>query len=1031
MPKAVASSLPSLSALRTPEAKLLPCPLPPRPSSGRSRSHRCRSRHAWQCRRWNIASGLIAAVNAGYEGPRHNASKPPVRAVIPTTAAQLRTQAWAWRCAGAYVTARREETPSGAPAVARLLRRELPSYNATIATHAQVEFLADAIDEPEDDRVVPMLEALDPENASFYDSEKNVLASGTSPLLRQELEDQYAFLGGSHQQWVKYLNRKNMPTTMWSFSPPEDVKALCGVSAVAKKKEGHLRKLLMCCPANYLWSSVRARASHGMAAGGALSALRMHTSDLAAAAMDESNAFTSVLTPTWWWAYMACPAVTAFEIWPLLTAQQRARGLHQVWHPCYCRLPMGSTHSVHILMSINFRSLVNSFHAARRLWTPVTVKSLAGESPSKPFLKNLDAARWSNRRDRASRWQMASRNELLSWEKRLRVAHHGLSRVINVLCLCTPLHEALMEMATEKKSLMSVKLLDWRREPYPDLSDAVNFEILLRLVTSGAIDVLVACPPSAATLRSTKKEAECPAARLEVETTVVLNSMALTEAVAARGGVVLWAHPCPSPHSTTLWTEPILQDWLSRTELPLTTAAWPTSLSGRSGRMQLAFSPRLRLEQLPPPPTPCPTAGLSGGAAWERAMSLWRVSSASRILRSTDQMVSEGSGPGGWCRSTAVLRRPLGATLSDSSGAPSIHVLNEAAEDNERVLLKKGDVAVYLHVDDGLYFSDCFFDPPRCDELMERCAEDLEKVGFVVPDRGHSEKTEKTLVGYVLDDRDAAFRLPPTKAHLLRESLQWLLLQTEVDVPVVHSLLGIWLWGALLRRPLLSIPESIFSFILKNEGRRLPLWPSVRRELQQMLRVVPAMYAKLNRPACPLLFATDAEGANDTDCGGWGMTVAWAGKDLVESCIRQGLRPARTICRLDGTTTQLLNQNKELKARYGASHIPMEADELAWREIARGRWKWDDHITLGEGRATLRLLELTASCETLHGTLLASLLDNEPWGAATAKGRSPARPLNVLLRRRCSLLLASDMENPLPWINTRRQPADTASRLRA
>ena len=47
---------------------------------------------------------------------------------------------------------------------------------------------------------------------------------------------------------------------------------------------------------------------------------------------------------------VACAPVTAHEICGLLSDAQRAHGPSQVRRPCYCRLPMGSAHSVHILM---------------------------------------------------------------------------------------------------------------------------------------------------------------------------------------------------------------------------------------------------------------------------------------------------------------------------------------------------------------------------------------------------------------------------------------------------------------------------------------------------------------------------------------------------------------------------------------------------------------------------------------------------------------------------------------------------------
>jgi len=90
-----------------------------------------------------------------------------------------------------------------------------------------------------------------------------------------------------------------------------------------------------------------------------------------------------------------------------------------------------------------------------------------------------------------------------------------------------------------------------------------------------------------------------------------------------------------------------------------------------------------------------------------------------------------------------------------------------------------------------------------------------------------------------------------------------------------------------------------------------------------------------------------------------------------------------------------------------------------------------EHVTLGEGRASLALLERLAAHPDAHGFLTICLEDNEAWSGAVAKGRSPAFAVNQLLRRRTALCLATGIEFIQPWIDTARQPADSLSRLRA
>ena len=203
----------------------------------------------------------------------------------------------------------------------------------------------------------------------------------------------------------------------------------------------------------------------------------------------------------------------------------------------------------------------------------------------------------------------------------------------------------------------------------------------------------------------------------------------------------------------------------------------------------------------------------------------------------------------------------------------------------------------------------------------------------------------------------------------------------------------------------------------------------MRRELRCMAAVVPLFKTRPGLPVSPVLFASDAEGANEEDHGGWGVVMAWAGKALVSRLVEEDIRPGRTIARLDGSVQNLVNRAKEYEAKVSVSRVPRDIDNLDWQVLNHGRWRYPDHIMLGEGRATLYLLEVLASIPGAHAHLVPCLEDNEPWSSAGTKGRSPAGPVNYLLRRRAALQGAALLELPLPWIDTKRQPADTASRI--
>ena len=99
-----------------------------------------------------------------------------------------------------------------------------------------------------------------------------------------------------------------------------------------------------------------------------------------------------------------------------------------------------------------------------------------------------------------------------------------------------------------------------------------------------------------------------------------------------------------------------------------------------------------------------------------------------------------------------------------------------------------------------------------------------------------------------------------------------------------------------------------------------------------------------------------------------------------------------------------------------------------WLPLLQGRWRWREHITMGEARVSLRVMETVSAFPQAGGFIVAILEDNEPWSSATMKGRSPTFRVNSLLRRRCAHELATGIEFVQPWVDTRSQPADNLNR---
>ena len=199
-----------------------------------------------------------------------------------------------------------------------------------------------------------------------------------------------------------------------------------------------------------------------------------------------------------------------------------------------------------------------------------------------------------------------------------------------------------------------------------------------------------------------------------------------------------------------------------------------------------------------------------------------------------------------------------------------------------------------------------------------------------------------------------------------------------------------------------------------------------------MMRSVMGLYADVGAPFFPVTFATDAEGSNDFDDGGYGIVASLLPTTVQERMWEAGLRPGKALLR-DGHIEKVVARGAtSLQPHAPVSAVPADAlsDEICWLPVEAGRWTFDDHITLGEARAVNMLLERLAWVPAAARTKVLSLEDNMVAAWAYAKGRSSAGGLNYLLRKRAALTAATDTRIHLPWVDTERQPADKLSRLR-
>ena len=223
----------------------------------------------------------------------------------------------------------------------------------------------------------------------------------------------------------------------------------------------------------------------------------------------------------------------------------------------------------------------------------------------------------------------------------------------------------------------------------------------------------------------------------------------------------------------------------------------------------------------------------------------------------------------------------------------------------------------------------------------------------------------------------------------------------------------------------------MYTFINTHPESYCRWWATARREFFLMALGVPFLVADLGAPPAPVIFASDAMGETVADHGGHGLVGVPAGRDLFERTLQMSRAVRMTVVRLDGGLSGLKRPEKRITPTIPFSRIPQELFDTSvcvWSDLDAGRWKWPDHITLGESRAVVRLLDLLLWIPSFFRRFVISLQDNRPTSGSMMKGRSPSLALNFLLRKKTARCLASSIKLFLPWVESLKMPADSLPR---
>ncbi|CAK0804568.1 unnamed protein product, partial [Prorocentrum cordatum] len=853
-----------------------------------------------------------------------------------------------------------------------------------------VMMCASAVAEPPDDRVADLLEALLEGERQCYSDELNVLDySGKSGVIFEELED------------------------MRTFEAPCDVRAYCGFSCVPKEDPTKQRKVLMICASNYVWADPHQRGGHGMHGGAAMASMSAPTDVWGVAAFDEDNAFTRLRVPAWMARWQACPPLRACWVWEKLS--QRIRDLvgPAGWvAPCYHRLAMGGSLSVHLLMTVNTaiigRALLGVGARLAALQGGATPAAAAvGGAPGPSPLEDggLEGEAQAGDAQECGQAHLYD-DDWVVQQSSCREGHPNLEGYSVAEWI-----EAVKAAKREDERVLVVM-----RFPRWDLANPATFSALVELCEGGWVDIVLGGPPCSTWSRARYSRRQpgtppvrsrlCPwglpglsaweAERVAESSTLTLNLLALCEACGQSGGAFLIEHPEDpgrEPYPSIWNTKEVLD--FERRRSSQRARLDQCMLGGRTKKPTCLSGALQGVEALSE--LRCDGPRTHESAEGKLADGAFRTSPLAQYLEAMCEtpgsMIVEacfeksGLGGTGW-RRPPEADRAVTVWGTRSTTAPAVAARSEDVLRGRGLVLDGPQMAFYLHVDDGVVMAGGQDGGSRATSMMHQLADALAEAGFVVTDRTEASDMRKVL-GYAPQARPAQLRLPPARARELVQQLELMSGARSVDTEELRSLLGVWIWGALLRREVLCPPSAVFRLLERYPRQRVSTWATVRRELRAMAKVVPLMYADLGAPPAPVYFAADAMGANAEDDGGWGVLVTDIRREIAQDFIDTGGSLGYTVARLDGDLTGLRRPEQMIKRTKPFSLLPdrVFTPDEDWTIVGQGRWRSADHITLGEARCVVKISRLAAASPALRRAVLPILEDNQPVSGAVNKGR--------------------------------------------
>jgi hypothetical protein len=294
------------------------------------------------------------------------------------------------------------------------------------------------------------------------------------------------------------------------------------------------------------------------------------------------------------------------------------------------------------------------------------------------------------------------------------------------------------------------------------------------------------------------------------------------------------------------------------------------------------------------------------------------------------------------------------------------------------------------------------------DAIAEYCPTAAERGIPAKMSKVHSATSEGLeCLGLWCDGQNLTIGVSVPKLQVLMADTLMLLQRRRCSGREMASLIGRWVWAALVRRPVLSVLCAVFRFQQLAGRRTFWIWPSVQRELRLLVGLAPLLFADLGLTYLPRVLASDA---SSSGLGVVSCTLDPLFLPAVSRDVHQAF-PA-------GMSTNSY-----------AEELPEPLASARWSTIVSSRWRAPEHINSLELRAVSTALRWTMSFPDALRAKVLLLTDSQVAHFALLKGRSSSPVILRRLRSLASLLLGSGLVFDTGWIPSSSNPADGPSRF--